>query len=125
MTNSQPTGICNVENQLVLRFFAKDTFIIENWIIKKCNPNSCNECNVYSSKKYPYKFIGKNIIHIDNFLEFGNFLIQDKKNVGLKEEISSKERYFGEINFDEFDYNSWIALPIKIDIKKSKIEKKK
>ncbi len=123
ITSSQPTAICNIEKQLVLQFFTKDTVIVENWLTKKCSPNSFNEYNVYSSKKHSYKFIDKNIIRIDNFVEFGNFLIQEKRIVGLKEEISGKERDIREINFDEFDYNSLIPLPT--NIKKSKIEKEK
>lgn len=125
MTNSKPTAICNIENQLVLRFITNDTVIIENWNIKNCKPNSYNERNVYSSKKHSYKFLDKNIIHIDSFVNFGNFIIQEKKIVGLKEEISGKEIDFSQVNFDEFDYSSWIALPVSKNNNTSKVAKSK
>jgi hypothetical protein len=52
MTDSKPTAICNIESHSVLRFFTKDTVIIENWSIKKCSPQSYNSRDVFSSKKY-------------------------------------------------------------------------
>lgn len=121
MIGSQPTAICNVENHLVLRFITNDTVIIENVSRHNCSTKLNNQLNINSSKKYSYKFIDTKIIHIDSFLEFGNFLIQEKRIVGLKD----METHLREINFEEFEYNSWIPLPYNNHIKTRKTKKEK
>lgn len=125
MIGSYPTAICNVENHLVLRFINNDTVLIENVSRHNCSPKLYNQLNINSYKKYSYKFIDTKIIHIDSFVEFGNFQIQEKRIVGLKEGISGKERDFGQINFEEFEYNSWIPLPNNNYIKSGKTKKEK